>query len=124
MTLAELQAGIQQLPEAVTAALKGEARSSADRIAAHARALLQSQTHGTGATAGAIRVLDETERKQFTVNSPGTADKPANLPMWLEYGTVFMAAKPHMRPAGEAESDRYRRNMAAAAEGAAQKVLG
>jgi hypothetical protein len=120
----ELQTAIQQLPEGVTAALKVEARASADRIAAHAQALLRSQTHGTGATAAAIRVIDESDRKQFTVNSPGTADKPANLPIWLEYGTVYMSAKAHMRPAAEAESERYKRNMAEAAERAAQKALG
>jgi hypothetical protein len=122
--LRELQAAIQKLPDAVTAALKAEARASADRIAAHAAALLRAQTHGTGRTAAAIRVLEEGADKQFVVNSPGTADKPANLPIWLEYGTRFMTAKPHMRPAADAESAAYKQHMAAAAERAAQKVLG
>jgi hypothetical protein len=122
--LRELQAAIQKLPDAVTAALKAEARASAGRIAAHAASLLRAQTHRTGRTAAAIRVLEEGADKQFVVNSPGTADKPANLPIWLEYGTRFMTAKPHMRPAADAESATYKQHMAAAAERAAQKVLG
>jgi hypothetical protein len=122
--LRELQAAIQKLPDAVTAALKAEARASADRIAAHAASLLRAQTHGTGRTADAIRVLEEGADKQFVVNSPGTADRPANLPIWLEYGTRFMTAKPHMRPAADAESAAYKQHMAAAAERASQKVLG
>jgi hypothetical protein len=119
-----LQAAIAKLPDAVTAALKVEAHASAQRIAAHAAALLRAQTHGTGRTAAAIRVLEEGGDRQFVVNSPGTADKPANLPIWLEYGTRFMAARPHMRPAADAESAAYKAHMAAAAERAAQKVLG
>ena len=121
--LRALDQAIARLPAAVTEALKGEARASADRIAAHAQALLRSQTHGTGATAGAIRVLDESDRRQYVVNAPGTADKPANLSMWLEYGTRFMAARPFMRPAGAAETDRYRANMTAAAERTAARLL-
>ncbi len=121
--LRELQQAIQHLPDAVTAAMKGEARSSADRIAAHAKSLLRAQTHGSGKTADAIRVLDESAEKQFVVNSPGDPDRPANLPIWLEYGTRFMLARPHMRPAADAESTRYKANMAAAAEAAVSKAL-
>lgn len=122
--LDDLKRAIDRLPEAVTEALKSEARISADRIAAHAKALLRSKTHGTGQTADAIRVLDESRDQQWVVNSPGTADKPANLPLWLEYGTVYMSAKAHMRPAADAESARYKQNMAAAATRTAEKALG
>jgi len=122
--LETLQQQIARLPEAVTAALKVEARASADRIAAHAKALLRSQTHGTGKTADAIRVLDESQEQQYVVNSPGDPDRAANLPLWLEKGTIYMSAKPHMRPAANAESERYKQNMAAAAERTVQKALG
>jgi len=121
--LTALRAGIEKLDATVTAALKATARASADRIAAHAAQLLRSQTHGTGRTADAIRVLDETDRKQYVVNSPGHPDRPANLPMWLEFGTRYMTAKPHMRPAGDAETERYKTNMVKAAEDAALKAL-
>ncbi len=121
--LAELNRAIDRLPFVVSEALKRSARESAERIARNAASILRSKTHGTGATAEAIRVLDESSRKQYVVNSPGHPDRPAMLPMWLEYGTRFMAARPYMRPAGDMESERYRVSMTAAAERAA-KVLG
>ncbi len=57
------------------------------------------------------------------VNSPGHPDRPANLPVWLEFGTRYMTAKPHMRPAADAESERYKFNMVKAAEDAAGEAL-
>lgn len=122
--LRELNRAIDKLPFVVSEALKRSARESAERIARNAASILRSKTHGTGRTADAIRVLDESARKQYIVNSPGHPDRPAMLPMWLEYGTRFMSAKPYMRPAGDAESERYRTNMTAAAERAAKMVLG
>jgi hypothetical protein len=122
--LRELEQAIERFPSEVTAALKTTARASADRIASHAKSILRSKTHGTGRTADAIRVLDESKDKQFVVNSPGDPSKPANLPIWLEYGTRFMTAKPHMRPAADAESSRYTTAMTATAEQIATKVLG
>jgi hypothetical protein len=120
--LDSLQQAITRLPASVTAALKAEARASADRITAHAQALLRAQTHGTGATAGAIGVADDSAHQQFTVHvSP--EDRPANLPMWLEYGTRFLVARPFMRPAAAAENDRYVQNMTVAAERTAKDVL-
>ena len=121
--LRELNQAIDRLDETVTAELKKTARASADRIAHHAADLLRSRTHGTGRTAAAIRVLDESSDKQFVVNSPGDPERPANLPIWLEYGTRFMTAKPHMRPAADAESERYKVDMAAAAERVVAKAI-
>lgn len=118
-----MQRAIARLPAAVTEALKAEAHGSAERIAAHAKALLRSQTHGTGATADAIAVVEDAEHKQFTVDSPGAPGRPPNLPLWLEVGTIYMAAKPYLRPAGAAEDAPYKAHMTAAAERTAQKAL-
>jgi hypothetical protein len=118
-----LQQAIERLPAAVTAALKGEAHASSVRIAAHAKALLRSQTHGSGRTAAAIAVTEDAEHQQFTVHSPAAPGDPANLPLWLETGTIYMAARPYLRPAGVAEDAPYKANMTAAAERTAQKVL-
>ncbi len=122
--LRELARAIDRLPDAVTAALKDVARTSAGRIAAHAKSLLRAQTHGTGATADAIAVVEDAAHKQYVVYSPGTADRPANLPLWLEVGTIHMSARPYLRPAGAAETDHYTTNMTTTAERTAQKVLG
>ena len=121
--LKELNAGIDRLDETVTARLKATARRSADTIARNAAAILLSKTHGNGGTARSIRVLDESAEKQYVVNCPGDPEKPANLPGWLERGTRHMSARPFMRPAADAESDRYKQNMVAAAEAAAVEVL-
>ena len=121
--LHELTAQIGRLDAVVTARLKQTAKASADRIAAHAAAILRSTTHGTGRTANSIRVLDESSDKQYLVQCPGDSEQPANLPMWLERGTRYMSARPFMRPAADAEEARYRREMIAAAEGAIVDVL-
>jgi HK97 gp10 family phage protein len=120
--LTEAKATIAKLPETVTSALKAVAKRTADRIVPEYQRRLLSQTkaHKTAASA---RVLDESDEKQFTVNVPGHPDKPANLPRWLEYGTRHMVAKPSLRPAGDAESERYKSDMAAAAERAVREAL-
>lgn len=122
--LAALRAGIDHLPDVVTAALKAEAKATAERVAARAAEILRSKTHGTGKTAASIRVLDESDEKQFVVNCPGDPDRPANLPLWLERGTRYMSARAFMRPAADEASARYQTTMAAIAERAATDLLG
>jgi HK97 gp10 family phage protein len=122
--LRELEQDIERFSTAVTDAFKATAFASAERIAANAKAMLRSKTHGTGRTANAIRVLDESRDKQYVVNSPGDPEQWSNLPDALEFGTRFMAARPYMRPAGDSESPRYKAAMTATAEQTATKVLG
>jgi HK97 gp10 family phage protein len=113
--LEEAKAVLDKLPETMTAALKAQAKATADRIldGYRQRILAQTKAHKTAASA---RVLDESDEKQFTVNVPGHPDDPANLSRWLEYGTRHMVAKPSLRPAGDAEHERYKAEMAAIAE--------
>ncbi len=121
--LKEARAAVERLPQEVVAALKAVAKQTAERIAINAASILRSKTHGTGATAASIRVLDESKYKRFTVNVPGSPEKPAQLPAWIERGTRHMAARPYLRPAGDAENERYKRDMAAAAEKAVRDAL-
>ena len=121
--LREAMAAVDKLPETVQARVKQVAHATAERIKVGYQQRLRSQTHGTGKTAASARVLDESDEKQFTVNVPGDPDKPANLPMWLERGTRYMTAKPSLRPAGDAENERYKREMAAAYEEAVKDAL-
>ncbi len=121
--LKEARDAVERLPETVRDALKTVAKQTADRIAKNAATILRSKTHGTGKTADSIRVLDESVDQQYTVNVPGSPDKPANLPMWLERGTRFMAARPYLRPAGDAESERYKSEMSQAAERSVKDAL-
>ncbi len=121
--LKEARAAVERLPEHVIAALKAVAKSTAHRIATNAASILRSKTHGTGATADSIRVLDESQHNQFVVNVPGDSSRPSALPLWLERGTRHMAARPFLRPAGDAENERYKHDMAAAAERAVKDSL-
>ncbi len=121
--LKELMANVDQLPDTVTAALKQHAVSTATRIRDEYRRLLLSQTKAVK-TAASARLLDESERKQIVVNVPGDPSDPAGVPGWLEYGTSRMAAKPSLRPARDAEADRYKRDMATIAEQTLRSALG
>ncbi len=113
--LKETLAAIERLPATVTAGLKEVARrTSADIVDDYRRRLL-SQTKARK-TAASARVLDESDRKQFVANVPGDPADPEGLTGWLEYGTQRMNAKPSLRPAGDAQNDRYKREMASAAE--------
>lgn len=123
----EMRQAVHKLPAAVTAGLREVAKASAHRILANARANLARQTHGTGATAKAIVIEEDAANREFRVISVG-APHPRfslhrmkrsgrthtqrvtqnNLPMWLEYGTSKMAARPYMHPAAAAEVRNYR----------------
>jgi hypothetical protein len=121
--LKEARAAIEILDVTVITALKAVAKRTADRIAVNAATILRSKTHGTGKTAASIRVLDESAEKRYVVNVPGNPDDPANLPLWLERGTRFMVARPFLRPAGDAETARYKAEMTAIAERSVQEAL-
>lgn len=140
--LAEMRQAIEQFPAAHTAALRAVAQATAGRVMARAKALLASQTHGTGATAAAITVTEDAANKQFIVSSPGVPHPTIslhtmkrsgrthtqkvsqnNLPIWLEYGTVHMTARPYMRPAAAAEEAQYARDMENASADAAAKAF-
>lgn len=122
-TLDELAASIDKLPDEVTAALKETAYGYAVKVRNRAHDLLLQKTHRTGRTARAIRILDESKQKQWYVQSPGYAEDPANLPMWLEYGTRYMTKKDHLRPAADEIVDAYQRDMVKAATAVAARLL-
>lgn len=122
--LREMRAGVEKLPAAVTAQLRSVAWRTSRRVMAGAKARLLARTHGTGRTADAIKVIEEADRKQFVVASQGRPDRPANLPLWLELGTVHMQGIHYMRDALLAESAQYVREGEAASIAAAREALG
>lgn len=113
--LKELEAMIDRLPETVTASLRLVAATTAHRIRERAQKILRSQTHGTGATANAIVVIPEPEHKRYVVDSLAAEGAPHMLPTWIEFGTRFQPARPYMRPAGDAEDERYKQDSVNAA---------
>jgi HK97 gp10 family phage protein len=121
--MAELRKALEDLPRTVTLALRAVAWQSSRRIKDRAAQILNSKTSGTGKTAASIEIIEEPENKQFIVWPRGNPDRPSNLPLWLEFGTRFMQARPFLRPAADEEDDKYKRNMMQAADNTATKVL-
>ncbi len=96
--LDDLRRFVGEFPAAVQDTMKATAKAHAFRMAGRAQQILRSKTHGTGRTADSIRVLDESDQHQFRVNVAGDPERPAALPIWLEFGTRFMSARSFIRP--------------------------
>lgn len=123
--LDEMKAAIRTFPERHTARLRAVAEATATRVMDRARAILSSKTHGTGRTAAQIGpVKEDAANQQFLVTSRAPRGRASNLPWLLEYGTTKMGARAYMRPAADAEDDRYRHDMEAASADEAQKAFG
>lgn len=83
----------ERLGPAAAAALKGLAKETAYSLQAGVRSRLQRQIPGgTGRTVGAITV--EEQATGYRVTSGDQGPRPANLPIWLEYGTKHMSPRP------------------------------
>jgi hypothetical protein len=67
-------------------------------------------------------VREEEAKQQFLVESKAARPAPANLPIWLEYGTSKMSARSYFRPAAEAQADAYIRATERAVAHAAESV--
>lgn len=131
--LKETRDELRALPAAVTARLRAVANRSGQRVLARARENLRRQTKGTGALADAIFVFEDVAAKQVRVNSMAPQNRikngkliepPLNVPIWVEFGTQHMAARPYLGPALFDEQDAYLRESEAAAVGAVKEIFG
>lgn len=121
---AEMRANVERLPDAVTQALRNVARATAEREQATARRLLaEKQLTFTRELAGAIVIREDLARKQYVVESGPPPGQAANVPIWNEYGTRFMRARPYMRPASDMETERYRADMDKASVSTVAEIL-
>lgn len=115
-----LLAALDRLDERIGVRLKDVARDTAERIQRDARARLARQTHGTGQTADAITVEDIRGGYRVFVGPQG--NRPANLPIWLEFGTKRMTARPFLFATATLESGPHLRRVREAVEDAIAEV--
>jgi HK97 gp10 family phage protein len=121
--LKEFARGVEQLPRAVTLALRSVAHRTAGRVYSSAKARLQSQTHGEGKFITGLRIVERDQMKAFIVDVGHVVGRPDNLALWLELGTVKMSARPFLRPSMEEHSASYIHEADAAVQTAGEEAL-
>lgn len=129
--LAEFNAAVTRLPDTVTLALKRVAEGVANRVMGGARTRLLHPSPGykhpggpgQGALAAEIEIVADVDHKQYIVESHAPGRYPANLPLWVEFGTEHMPARPYMAPSLKAESAQYVRDVEAAAVGVVRQAI-
>lgn len=111
-----------RLPSEVERLLLAVAEDTANRILIGARDRLNRQTHGTGATADALHVVKDGQG--YIVQTGPVRGRPANVPLWLELGTVKMHARPFLFAQADLEEGPHRRAVALALGAAVDRVTG
>ena len=106
--LDEYRRAVQTLPEDVRRALHAVAVTTAKRVQAAGKATLASRLKTSRhALLDAITVADDAEHNQVQVRSAPPPGQDRMLPMFVEYGTVKMPARPYMRPAADGVVAQY-----------------
>jgi hypothetical protein len=120
----EMRQAVEQLPAAVTSALRGVAEATSQRMLIRAQALLREHLKTSrSALINAMVIEEDAANRVFRVVSKTPSGQPANLPLWNEYGTVKMSARPYMHPSAEAERARYQKDGDAASVAAVAELL-
>jgi HK97 gp10 family phage protein len=124
--LEEMRRAIEAFPKAVEQVFQDTARDTANKIAQRAR---QRVPVATGRTQRSIRVVEDLPHHAYHVevgaqpDMPADRDWPQNLPIWIEYGTRFIPARPFMRPAIDAEREPYRQRLERISAHVAEEVF-
>lgn len=104
-----LTVAFDRLGAEAQAVLMAIARETADELKAEVQARIRRQTAGTGRTANAITV--ERQETGYRVTSGEQNPRPANLPIWLEFGTKHMTPRPAWEAARRLLSGTYVRRV-------------
>lgn len=89
------------------------------RIQHEARARFNRQTSGSGQTAKNITVEETAAGVRVYVKA---IRRPANMPIWFDFGTVHMLPRPFFFSSAQLEEAPHRRRMLAALERAAAEA--
>jgi HK97 gp10 family phage protein len=115
-----LLAAFDRLGPVAERACHAAARATAERVREEARARVR---RATGQTASAITV-DEAEPPLggWRVYVDRMGSRPANLPIWIEFGTSKMPAQPFLFNSAQLEEGAHLRRIAEAIEDAIGEV--
>lgn len=120
----EFEAAVENLPNEMTLALRAVAFRVSRTVHADMRKRFEAQIHDQPPKAVVFTIDEEADKQQFVIDVAAAPDKPANLPLWLERGTVHMRARPYARPALKAADAEYRSEMERVSLETARKVMG
>lgn len=101
---------LARLGDAANAVLSDLARETAHALQREMQGRLRRQTSGTGKTADAITV-EKSDDGFYRVTSGEMGSRPANLPIWLEFGTKHMTPRPYFYGAIALEQGTYLRRV-------------
>jgi HK97 gp10 family phage protein len=111
---------LEQQTARVTSRLEAELRTVARNTAGRMKTGAQARVRvRTGQTKTRIVVVEQADKKQFSVEVEDIPGRNPMVPVWIEFGTRKMPAQPFMGPAADAERDQYR----ADGEAACARVL-
>lgn len=121
-----LIAALDRLGASVQTHTKAAAHVTADRIVAGARARVRRRTGRTAAGITAEESYDGSGYVVLPFNfafemaliESGNDQQPANLPLWLEFGTRKMTAKPYFFAAARVEAHGHDRRIRVAIQDA------
>lgn len=97
-----------RVPSRVEAALREVAATSAGRVQRSAKARVPKGPERK--TEQAIVVVEEAEKRQFRVQVNDVPGRNPMVPVWLEFGTSKMGARPFMGPALDEIRSTYTRD--------------
>lgn len=103
----ELIAALNRFPDRMHLSLDSAAKITAHRIAEEARRRVRRGA--TGETAKGIQIEPTHARDGYVVLS--ARQQQYNLPLWLEFGTSKMTARPYFFAAADLESDAHDRRV-------------
>ncbi len=121
-----MRAACQQLPAAVTAALREVAKATATRMLEDAKDRLRGQMKSDRtALIDAMVIEEDAANRVVRVVSNAPPGQPKNVTLWNEYGAANrITARHYMHGSADAARDQYQRDGEAATLMAAVKVLG
>lgn len=107
---------LDRLDDRIGDRLKAVAKDTAERIRTGAIQRLSAQTQGTGQTAAAL-TIDEINGGYRLYVGP-VPQRSENVPLWLEFGTRHMSARPWLFKAALLEEGPHFRRVAEAVDAA------